>query len=86
MGSIKDFDMIINATSIGIKNNDKIPINFNNTKPGGLFYDIIYNPKETNFLKKAKKTWKKNIENGKNMFIYQAQLAFEMWFNIKPRS
>ena len=24
------------------------------------------------------------IENGKMMFLYQAQLAFELWFNIKP--
>ena len=55
MGSITKFDMIINATSIGLKKNDKIPINFNTTKPGKLFYDIIYNPKETNFLKSEKK-------------------------------
>ncbi len=82
-GQLQDFDMIINATSIGLNRDDKIPINFNNTKPGGLFYDIIYNPKETNFLLEAKK--KGNlIENGKMMFVYQAQLAFELWFNFKP--
>ena len=82
-GQLQDFDMIINATSIGLNKNDRIPINFNTTKPGRLFYDIIYNPKETNFLAEAKK--KGNlIENGKMMFLYQAQLAFELWFNIKP--
>ena len=82
-GQLKDFDMIINATSIGLNKNDKIPINFNNTKAGRLFYDIIYNPKKTNFLIEAQK--KGNlIENGKMMFLYQAQLAFELWFNIKP--
>ena len=82
-GQLEDFDMIINATSIGLNKKDKIPINFNNTKSGRLFYDIIYHPKETNFLIEAKK--KGNlIENGKMMFLYQAQLAFELWFNIKP--
>ena len=82
-GHLQDFDMIINATSIGLNKNDKIPVDFNNIKPGKLFYDIIYNPKETNFLIEAKKNGNL-IENGKMMFLYQAQLAFELWFNIKP--
>ena len=82
-GEIQDFDMIINATSIGLNNNDKIPINLNNIKPRRFFYDIIYNPKETNFLIEAKK--KGNlIANGKMMFLYQAQLSFQLWFKIKP--
>ena len=82
-GQLQDFDMIINATSIGLNRDDKIPINFNNAKPSRLFYDIIYNPKETNFLIEAKNRGN-IIENGKMMFLYQAQLAFELWFNIKP--
>ena len=82
-GQLQDFDMIINATSIGLNRDDKIPINFNNAKPSRLFYDIIYNPKETNFLIEAKKEGN-IIQNGKMMFLYQAQLAFELWFNIKP--
>ena len=82
-GQLQDFDMIINATSIGLNRDDKIPINFNNSKSGRLFYDIIYNPKETNFLIEAKKEGN-IIQNGKMMFLYQAQLAFELWFNIKP--
>ena len=48
-----------------------------------LFYDVIYNPKETNFLKKARKMGNKT-ENGKKMFVYQAAAAFKIWHNIQP--
>ena len=48
-----------------------------------LFYDVIYNPNKTNFLLKAEELGNK-IENGKMMFIYQAQLAFKIWHNILP--
>ena len=49
-GDIKNSDMIINATSLGLKENDKIPINYNKIGSGKFFYDLIYNPKKTNFL------------------------------------
>ena len=70
-GTIPEFDMIINATSIGLKKNDEIKLDFSNVGQNKLFYDIIYNPIETNFLKTGKKLGNKT-ENGKLMFIYQA--------------
>ena len=82
-GQNTDFDMIINATSLGLKNDDQIKLNFSNSKPNKLFYDVIYNPNKTNFLLEGEKLGNK-IENGKMMFIYQAQLAFKIWHNILP--
>ena len=82
-GETINFDVIINATSIGLKNNDFIKIDYENHN-SKLFYDVIYNPKQTNFLKMGKDN-KNQTENGKLMFIYQAQLAFEIWHGIKPR-
>ena len=82
-GDIKNFDMIINATSLGLKKNDKIPINYDQTGSGKFFYDVIYNPAKTNFLLEAQKRGNQ-IENGKMMFFYQAFLAFEMWTGILP--
>ena len=46
-----------------------------------LFYDVIYNPKETNFLKKARFRGNK-VMNGKMMFLWQAQIAFQMWTGV----
>tara|TARA_B100001093_G_scaffold36467_1_gene31290 strand:+ start:210 stop:1004 length:795 start_codon:yes stop_codon:yes gene_type:complete len=83
-GEIPDFDMVINATSLGLKSHDEINLDFSKTKKGKFFYDIIYNPEETNFLKKAKKLGCKT-ENGKKMFIYQAAESFKVWHGIKPQ-
>jgi len=81
-GELPDFDMIINATSLGLNNE---AINLNTSKIGSdkLFYDVIYNPTETSFLKEGKKLGNQ-IENGKFMFIYQAFEAFKLWHNIEP--
>jgi len=83
-GQNTDFDMIINATSLGLKNEDQIKLDFSKTRSNKLFYDVIYNPNKTNFLLEGKKLGNK-IENGKMMFIYQAQLAFKIWHNVLPK-
>ena len=77
-GDIKNFDMIINTTSLGLKENDKIPINYEKIGSEKFFYDVIYNPKKTNFLLDAEKRGHQ-IENGKMMFVYQAQESFRLW-------
>jgi shikimate dehydrogenase len=82
-GDVPDSNMIINATSLGLKEDDEIKLNYTDIGPNKLFYDIIYNPSETKFLSKAKQ-FGNQIENGKMMFAYQAQLAFEIWHGIKP--
>ena len=79
-----DFDMIINATSIGLKKEDRLNLDFSKFKNCEFFYDIIYNPKVTNFIKDGKNLGKKT-ENGKKMFIYQAAEAFKIWHGIEPK-
>ena len=82
-GEIADFNIIINATSVGLKSDDEIKLDYTDIGPNKLFYDVIYNPKQTNFLSKAKK-FGNQIENGKMMFIYQAHQAFAIWHKILP--
>ena len=53
-GDIPDFDLIINATSIGLKKKDRMNLDFSVIGKNKMFYDVIYNPKETNFLKVGK--------------------------------
>ncbi len=81
-GEVPDFDIIINATSLGL-NSETIDLNISNIGRGKLFYDVIYNPIETNFLKVGKKLGNQT-ENGKLMFIYQALEAFKLWHEIEP--
>ena len=82
-GNIPNFDIIINATSLGLHANDAINIDFSKIGKNKFFYDLIYNPKQTNFLKQGKEMGN-IIENGKMMFIYQAQKSFEKWHKILP--
>ena len=83
-GETPNFNMIINTTSLGLKNYDKIKLNYAGIGINKLFYDVIYNPSKTNFLLEGEKLGNK-IENGKMMFIYQARLAFKIWHNILPK-
>ena len=82
-GKTIDSDIIINATSLGLKENDEINLNYEKISKNKFFYDVIYNPKETNFLKKGKK-FGGQVENGKMMFVYQAQKAFFIWHKVWP--
>ncbi len=88
---LRDFNMIINTTSLGLsKFDEKVKINYaiagSDKKLGSnkLFYDVIYNPKKTKFLSKAKE-FGNQTENGKMMFIYQAHQAFTIWHKIMPK-
>ena len=78
-----DFDMIINATSIGLKNEDSLDFDYSANGPDKFFYDVIYNPRETIFLKRAK-LFGNRTENGKMMFVYQAHQAFTIWNKVMP--
>ena len=82
-GKTPNFDMIINATSIGLKNEEGINLDYISVGNNKFFYDLIYNPKETIFLKRAKLFGNK-AENGKMMFIYQAHQAFTVWHKLMP--
>jgi len=78
-------DIVINTTSIGLKKDEKINIDFNDCSGDKhkLFYDLIYNPKETIFLREARLRGN-NTMNGQRMLLNQAIYAFELWTNIIP--
>tara|TARA_B110000444_G_scaffold254817_1_gene287967 strand:- start:496 stop:1326 length:831 start_codon:yes stop_codon:yes gene_type:complete len=80
-------NIVINTTSVGLVKDEEIEIDFSDyTKDfhqNHLFYDLIYNPKETIFLKKARLRGNKTM-NGKMMFLNQAKYSFHIWTNILP--
>ena len=79
----KACDLVINTTSVGLTKDENLGIDFKYYKNNKdvLFYDIIYNPEETNFLKDARLKDNK-IMNGKMMFLHQARIAFQIWTGI----
>jgi len=80
-------NIVINTTSVGLIKDEELKIDFSdydkNFHKNFLFYDLIYNPKETLFLKKARLRGNKTM-NGKMMFLNQAKYAFNIWTNIMP--
>jgi len=81
-GDIPRFDIVINATSVGL-NKENFDLELNKDGDNKFFYDVIYNPSETNFLKDAKLNGNKT-ENGMMMFIYQAHQSFVLWNKVLP--
>jgi len=79
----QNLDIVINTTSVGLVKDESLNLDFSNYKGTNntLFYDLIYNPKETNFLTDAKKRGNQ-IKNGQMMFLLQAKHAFRLWTNI----
>lgn len=80
---LADFAIVIQTTSVGLAAGEALPISLERVKAGTLVADIIYNPLETPFLKKAEE---KNCVtlNGVGMFVYQGAIAFEKWTGIQP--
>ncbi|MFH1655399.1 MAG: shikimate dehydrogenase [Candidatus Omnitrophota bacterium] len=79
---IKKCDLLINATPVGLKADDPLPIEENHLHKDLFVYDLIYNPAETKLLKLAKNIGAKTA-NGLGMLTYQGMASFEIWTN-KP--
>ena len=78
-----NFDLIINATSLGLKNGLDFDFNFDIVKRDLIFIDTIYNPLETKTLKFLRGKDLKTF-NGLEMFIYQGQKSFYLWNKLNP--
>ncbi|MFB5626821.1 MAG: shikimate dehydrogenase [Nitrosarchaeum sp.] len=79
--SAKNYDVIVNATSIGLKN-EPTPISLENINSKTIVYDIVYMPINTNLIKKAKEK-EATIIYGYEMLLGQATRAFEIWHGME---
>jgi len=80
-------DLIVNATSIGLKKTDSPLIHSKDIPAAGkagekVFYDLIYSPRETAFLKNARRKGHFGL-NGVGMLVLQGAKAFEYWTKRK---
>jgi shikimate dehydrogenase len=79
----EEMDIIINATSLGMKNGPDFEGLIERFKSDLVYYDVIYNPLETKMLKNFKEN-KIRTFNGLEMFLYQGQKSFSLWNKIIP--
>jgi shikimate dehydrogenase len=80
---LKNYDIIVNATSLGMKNGQDFKFEFRQTKQNLIYIDTIYNPLETKTIKHLKEKEVK-VFNGLEMFIYQGQKSFYLWNKVNP--
>lgn len=79
---IKNKDMLINASGIGMNKKDPCLVDASMLYTGLFVYDLIYNPAQTKLLKLAKDKGCR-YSNGLGMLLYQGVASLNLW--IKPK-
>ena len=78
--NVGEFDIIVNATPIGMKGEfvNQTPLVAEQLDGVKLVYDLVYNPFETKFLQEADKVFVPKI-GGLAMLVAQGMKQFEIW-------
>jgi shikimate dehydrogenase len=79
---LKDKDLLINASSVGMNPEDPLLVNQSMLHPDLFIYDLIYNPKETKLLELAKGKGLR-YSNGLGMLLYQGAESLSLWISPK---
>lgn len=80
---LTEADLVVQATSLGMSPNvgETVPLSFEAFRPGQVASDLVYNPVETLFLKKAVQAGAAAV-SGLGMLLHQGALAFELWTGV----
>lgn len=81
INSMDKYNVIINATPLGLRKNDPVPVNISLLKRGHVVCDLIY--KKTKLLEMASKKGCRTLD-GLGMLLWQGAFAFELWTGKKP--
>ncbi|MXO91423.1 shikimate dehydrogenase [Pontixanthobacter aquaemixtae] len=76
-------DIVVNASPLGMRGQPPLAFDFSHAPPGSIVYDIVTDPIETDFLKRACDAGFATID-GYSMLIGQAAAAFELFFGKAP--
>lgn len=77
---LEHIDLIINATSVGMKRTDPQVVPPALIEPHHMIYDMVYSPPRTRLMADAEEAGAK-AANGLSMLLWQGALSFEFWFN-----
>ncbi len=76
-------NLVVNTTALGMGGKGDLEMDFSLANPDILVHDIVYNPLYTGFLKDAR-DHDLRVLSGIGMLLFQAQPAFEAWFDVHP--
>ena len=79
---IGDVDLLVNATSVGLRDGDSLGLNASLFSPQLYVYDTIYRPAETALLQQAREGGAR-VANGLSMLLHQGARSFEIWTKDK---
>lgn len=77
------FDLVVNATSLGMTGHAPLAFDMSHAPPGSVFYDIVTSPLDTAFLREARDAGFATVD-GLSMLIGQADHAFRRFFGAVP--
>lgn len=75
--------LIVNCTAQGLKGENPLTLDFMQTDPNSVLFDTVYAPLETALIASAR-TQRRTAVDGLGMLVWQAALAFEIWFGVRP--
>jgi shikimate dehydrogenase len=75
--------LLLNATSVGLKGEPFVALAYDAARADCLFYDLIYAPATTPFLRPAHERGLRTAD-GAGMLLHQGALAFELFNRVKP--
>lgn len=81
--SLADAGLLVNTTTQGMIGQAALEIDLSALPAHAVVNDLVYAPLETALLAAARARGLEAVD-GLGMLLYQAQLAFEGWFGIKP--
>ena len=81
--ALQDCDLLVNTTSLGMKDKPSLEIDLRRLQPHALVADVVYNPLVTPLLKAARSQGNPTV-TGLGMLLYQAVRGFELWFGVRP--
>ena len=77
---LKSAALVVNSTSVGLHGEAFLPLQYEATPRTCIFYDLLYRPELTSFLKLAQKA-RRPVLDGRGMLLHQGALAFILWTN-----
>lgn len=78
---LSDFELIINATPLGLKKDDPLPLDVSALSKHQVVCDLLY--KKTRLLEVASQRGCRTMD-GLGMLLWQGVLAFELWTGVLP--
>jgi shikimate dehydrogenase len=76
------YDLIVNATSLGLTDADQLPLPLEHVK-GGAVLDLVYGRRSTAWVRAAREAGLR-AQDGRLMLVEQAASSFQRWFQIEP--